>query len=198
MIKLTSLFVEFRFERPSNTHLSQDWITLDSCWLYIMLFRALSYYSDMTLSQKFQPMAAQLSIKAALPLATILATASCRSSKTGPRLDNVYSYTEIGCLPDTIVVGCLWKKMRWASQRCVARLGVKDQPVVVALIAQYHIYVHKKDTIRVWIRFVLSDLYTIVSNNPEILFMMSFYCTTAKERLASSKKSCCINSAKFI
>ena len=43
-----------------------------------------SYYSDPTLSQEFQPMAAQLSMKAALPLAKILATASCRSSKTGP------------------------------------------------------------------------------------------------------------------
>ena len=46
--------------------------------------RALSYYSDMTLSQEFQPMAAQLSMKAALPLAKILATASDRCSKTGP------------------------------------------------------------------------------------------------------------------
>ena len=46
--------------------------------------RALSYFSDLTLSQEFQPMAAQLSMKAALPLAKILATASCRSSKTGP------------------------------------------------------------------------------------------------------------------
>ena len=46
--------------------------------------RALSYYSDLTLSQEFQPMAAQLSLKAALPLAKIRATTSCRSSKTGP------------------------------------------------------------------------------------------------------------------
>ena len=46
--------------------------------------RVLSYYSDLTLSQEFQPMAAQLSMKAALPLAKTLATASCRSSKTGP------------------------------------------------------------------------------------------------------------------
>ena len=46
---------------------------------------ALSYYSDLTLSQEFQPMAAQLSMKASLPLAKILATAWCRSSKTGPR-----------------------------------------------------------------------------------------------------------------
>ena len=47
--------------------------------------RALSYYSDLTLSQEFQPMEMQLSMKAALPLAKILATALCRSSKTGPR-----------------------------------------------------------------------------------------------------------------
>ena len=45
---------------------------------------ALSYYSDLTLSQEFQPMAAQLSMKAALLLAKVLATSSCRSSKTGP------------------------------------------------------------------------------------------------------------------
>ena len=45
---------------------------------------ALSHYSDLTLSQSFQPMAAQLSKKAALPLAKILATAPCRRSKTGP------------------------------------------------------------------------------------------------------------------
>ena len=48
--------------------------------------RALSYYSDLTLSQEFQPMAAQVSTKAVLPLAKILATASCRSSNTGPRI----------------------------------------------------------------------------------------------------------------
>ena len=45
---------------------------------------ALSYYSNLTLSQTFQPMGAQLSKKAALPLAKILATTSCRSTKTGP------------------------------------------------------------------------------------------------------------------
>ena len=42
--------------------------------------RALSYYSNLTLSQEFQPMAAQLSMKAALPLAKILATASCHDT----------------------------------------------------------------------------------------------------------------------
>ena len=45
---------------------------------------ALSYYNDLTLSQEFQPRAAQLSKKAALPLAKNLTTASCRSSNTGP------------------------------------------------------------------------------------------------------------------
>ena len=44
---------------------------------------ALSCFSDLTLSQEFQPMAAQLSMKAALPLAKILATVSCHSCKTG-------------------------------------------------------------------------------------------------------------------
>ena len=46
---------------------------------------ALSYYSDLMLSQAFQPMVAQLSKKAALPLAKIVATASCWCSNTGPR-----------------------------------------------------------------------------------------------------------------
>ena len=59
---------------PSST-------SLDDYWQDAM---ALSYYSDLTLSQSFQPMGAQLSKKAALPLAQIIATASCRSSKTGP------------------------------------------------------------------------------------------------------------------
>ena len=45
---------------------------------------ALSYYSHLTLLHAFQPMAAQLSKKAALPLAEILATTSCHSSNTGP------------------------------------------------------------------------------------------------------------------
>ena len=42
------------------------------------------YYSDLTPLQCFQPMAVQLSKKAVLPLAKILATASCRNNKTGP------------------------------------------------------------------------------------------------------------------
>ena len=74
------------------------------CWVNIILVeviywgsnqgqgRALSYYSDLTLSQEFQPMAAQLSMKAALPLAKILATASCRSSKTGPSIGLVMAW----------------------------------------------------------------------------------------------------------
>ena len=45
---------------------------------------AVSYYSELMLSQEFQTMTAQLSMKAALPLAKILATVSCRSRKTGP------------------------------------------------------------------------------------------------------------------
>ena len=52
--------------------------------LVLIWYRALSYYNYPTLSQYFQPMAAQLSKKYALPLAKILATAPCRSSKTGP------------------------------------------------------------------------------------------------------------------
>ena len=58
-------------------------------WLW---FRALSYYSDLTLSQSFQPMGAQLSKKAALPLAKIIATASCRSGKPRPRYVHMYTW----------------------------------------------------------------------------------------------------------
>ena len=63
--------------------------------------RALSYYSDLTVSQEFRPMAAQLSMKAALPSAKILATASCRCSKTGPRAQVWYWQGGINgtCLP---------------------------------------------------------------------------------------------------
>ena len=46
---------------------------------------ALYYYSDPTLSQEFQPRAAQLSMKVASPLAKILATASCCGSNAGHR-----------------------------------------------------------------------------------------------------------------
>ena len=69
------------------------------CW-----HRVLSYYSDMTLSQSVQPMGAQLSKKAVLPLAKILTTASCRNSKTGPRshlipFDHLKIYSLIYYLP---------------------------------------------------------------------------------------------------
>ena len=64
--------------------------------------RALSYYNDLALSQELHPMAAQLSMKAALPLAKILATASCRSSKTGPWIQTQVSqepnFQQIECL----------------------------------------------------------------------------------------------------
>ena len=65
--------------------------------------RALSYYSDLTLSQEFQPMAAQLSMKAAFPLANILATASCLGSKTGPMMltnigSRIYAGSALGGL----------------------------------------------------------------------------------------------------
>ena len=70
-----------------NCSLSKIYRTCAHCLDFNGLFiqaMALSYYSDLALSQEFQPMAAQLSMKAALPLSKILATASCRSSNTGP------------------------------------------------------------------------------------------------------------------
>ena len=44
----------------------------------------LSYYCDISVALEFLPMGAQLLLKAALPLAGILATASDRCRKTGP------------------------------------------------------------------------------------------------------------------
>ena len=58
-------------ELPQN-HLSANWL-----WV-------LYYYCHMSMSQGFQPMAAQLSVKAALPLAERIATASDCCSNTGP------------------------------------------------------------------------------------------------------------------
>ena len=64
---------------------------LMSIMLQCYSYWALSYYSELTQSQAFQPMAAQLSMKDALPLAKILATAPCNSSNTGPRVLFQYS-----------------------------------------------------------------------------------------------------------
>ena len=72
---LLSFFMVFPFEFE----------TQDCCEQLCTGSRALSYHSDLMLLQSFQPMAAQLSKKAALPLAKIFVTGSCRSSKTGPR-----------------------------------------------------------------------------------------------------------------
>ena len=49
-----------------------QWIWRRWCCVQVMY-----YYSDLTLSQEFQSMAAQLSMKAALPLAKILPIAPC-------------------------------------------------------------------------------------------------------------------------
>ena len=51
---------------------------------YQSFFLSKTYYSELMLSQEFQLMAAQLSMKAAVPLAKTLATASRHSRKTGP------------------------------------------------------------------------------------------------------------------
>ena len=89
---------------------------------------ALHYYSDLMLSQAFQPLATQLSKKAALPLAKIISTASCRSSKTGPwsyvrkiplkRPSNVENlsmqtvsccrYRLVSCLTNTLASDNVW------------------------------------------------------------------------------------------
>ena len=66
---------------PRQNHAEHN--KAQTVWLNLEMYEALSYFSDLTLSQAFQPITA-LSKKAPLPLADILATASYRSSKPGP------------------------------------------------------------------------------------------------------------------
>ena len=91
--------------------------------------RAPSYYSDLTLSQEFQPMAAQLSTKAALPLAKILATVTCRSSKTGPWLPYICHPRCLDHISEILLLlpwiqhcGCPVSTALWMS--CVSTLGL--------------------------------------------------------------------------
>ena len=77
-------------ERCKITHFCTKHIEQCKSWPFsfgwgnpLIQHKALYYCSDLTLSQEFQPMSAQLSMKTALPLARNFATASCRSSKTG-------------------------------------------------------------------------------------------------------------------
>ena len=66
-----------------NEKVDEIYYICKSCVIWKYNSRAQPYYSDPTLSQEIQPMAAQLSMKAALPLAKILATVSCRSIRQG-------------------------------------------------------------------------------------------------------------------
>ena len=83
------------------------------CWIFhwVIGYWVLSYYSDLTLSQEFQPMVPQLSKKAAIPFAKSLATASCCSSKTGPWATGLHS--RVPCCPCQCNLRC------W-SELCVA------------------------------------------------------------------------------
>ena len=76
-------------DRPRGVHHIQANLTelplnitsrLISCMA--LSIRALYYYNDLTTSESFQPMAARLSMKPALPLTKSFATASCRMSNT--------------------------------------------------------------------------------------------------------------------
>ena len=86
---LLSVTGEFPLQRPVTRSFDVFFdLCLNKClskqswgrW-FEMLLRSLWHHGNV---QKFQPMEAQLSMKAVLPLAKILATASCQSSKTGP------------------------------------------------------------------------------------------------------------------
>ena len=76
---------------------------------YRSFFLLKAYYSNLMLSQEFQLMAAQLSMKAAVPLAKTLATASRRSRKTGPwvLLENLASCGGSWTLPQPTHQGSL-------------------------------------------------------------------------------------------
>ena len=82
------------------------WESLPLHWRYCAASGLGLYYCmNLILSQSFQPMATQLSVKAALPLAESLGTASYYSSNTGPsnarlwRLEglNINIETRISC-----------------------------------------------------------------------------------------------------
>ena len=81
-----------------------------------------SYYKDQMLSQSFQPMAAQLSKKAALPLTKILVTASCRSSKTRPSSTlSCRAVCSSGCAAGlgAVRLGCVeGHRYGWCTQHC--------------------------------------------------------------------------------
>ena len=82
-------------------------------------------YSDLTLSQAFQPMAAQLSMKAAPPLAKILATASLTHLWCVVAFRHVCATPRLGCCWTTpIVMHRLWRgnSKLYYSQSHVATL----------------------------------------------------------------------------
>ena len=80
-----------------------------------MGFRILSYYSDQTLLQEFLPMAAQLSMKAVLPLAKILATASCRSSKDRALIPLLWWSSSSWSPSPSTSLSSWWRSSKWSS-----------------------------------------------------------------------------------
>ena len=65
---------------------------------------------DLTLLQEFQPMAAQLSMEAVLPLANIIVTVSCRSSKAGPWATMNQTYIALQRERDRVVSLCYYSE----------------------------------------------------------------------------------------
>ena len=80
----------------------------------------LYYYSDLTLSQSFQPMATQLSLKSALPLAKSLTTASCRSSNTGLLVEDCFASS---CLFNRVQLDVESIKLQWAHVAFILRMS---------------------------------------------------------------------------
>ena len=97
------------------------------CCKSTVLLQALYYYTDLTLLQSFQPMAAQLLKKAALPLAKTFVTASCRSNNTGPwdlfvRNGTVWKAVGGNGARGSDITGWMWSKgvkyvIRWRESR---------------------------------------------------------------------------------
>ena len=99
--------------RKKGTFVNISAIFLD---INLLWTRALSYNSNLTLSQAFQPITAQLSKKAALPLTKILATASCIGRKTG--LSVAIWRLGSGSVLVQVMAVCdfWWLQIRWNTQ----------------------------------------------------------------------------------
>ena len=93
------------------------------CWLKCTRILRRDGHTDMrhlalALSQAFQPMAAELLKKTALPLPKIFATASCRSNNTGPSAVHVVSVWPNSSPREAIVMHMIHPPNAWDFINC--------------------------------------------------------------------------------